>query len=252
MVGNTCIFDSGYFLLCDYVNMFVNKVKSCQVQAKPDLPDSDQEEGGDNDTPKQLATSGYPTDTNGTRSALCMCHWKAAAADETKQMWGMFDEMGIFVCACRHVQILWLVNMVCSRELYVILTSQIHDVTYHLDSTKYSLVIVTKILKKITSKKLIGYNIRYAFSDTILHTTLKDAFRASSSCFYVNTFHGYSHSYDCQVQHYPNIINGIGLKEMKTLKHIFSASNQLASVTHYMSAYCCILFIHTFFLPMGQ
>ena len=109
------------------------------------------------------------------------------------------------------------------------------------------MAIVAKILEKITGKKLIGYDIGCAFGDTVLHTTLKTAFEASGSRFCVNAFHGYSHSYDCQVQHHPNVIDGIGLEEMETLERIFSASNQLAPVTRYASPYRRLSFIHTFF-----
>ncbi len=44
-------------------------------------------------------------------------NWKAAAADETKKMWAIFDETGIFICVCRHGLILWITDMVRSGEL---------------------------------------------------------------------------------------------------------------------------------------
>ena len=118
MVGDARMFNSDYFLSRDYVNMFANEVKSRQAQAKPDLPESDQGDSGDDDTPPEQPDLGaYPTDVDGTGSAPCARHWKAAAADETKRMWGTFDEMGIFACACRHARILWLADMVRSGEL---------------------------------------------------------------------------------------------------------------------------------------
>ncbi|KAI1782756.1 hypothetical protein LXA43DRAFT_904908 [Ganoderma leucocontextum] len=230
MVGDTRVYESEYFLSRDYVNMFANEVKSRQAQAKPDLPDSDHEDSGDEGTVEPPDVGAYPTDSDGTKSAPCAQHWKAAAADETKRMWGTFDETGIFACACRHARIIWLADMVRSGEL-----------------AKYPLAIVAKILEKIPGKKLIGYDIGCAFGDTVLHTTLKAAFEASGSRFCVNAFHGYSHSYDCQVQHHPNVIDGMGLEEMETLERIFSASNQLAPITRYASPYRRISFIHAFF-----
>ena len=101
------------------------------------------------------------------------------------------------------------------------------------DSANYPLAIMAKILEKISRRKLISYNIGCAFGDTVLHTSLKLAFEASGSHFCVNAFHGYSHSYNCQVQHHPNVIASIGLEEMEMLEQIFSTSNQLAPVTHY-------------------
>ena len=163
-------------------------------------------------------------------------------------MWGTFDETGIFACVCRHARILWLVNMVWSGEPYVIIQSSMFLTLFiAFDSAKYPLMIVAKILEMISGKKLIGYDIGCAFGDTVLYTMLKGVFKASGSHFYMNAFHGYSHSYDCQVQHHLNVIDGIGLEEMETLERIFSASNQLAPITRYSSAYCRISFIHTFF-----
>ena len=60
VVGDTRIFNSDYFLSCEYVNMFMNKVKLRQAQAKPDLPNSDQEESSDDDEP----ASGKPSLAN--------------------------------------------------------------------------------------------------------------------------------------------------------------------------------------------
>jgi hypothetical protein len=52
-------------------------------------------------------------------AAECGKNWKAAASDDKKRMWSIFDETGIFVCACRHGFVLWYANMVRSDELYV-------------------------------------------------------------------------------------------------------------------------------------
>ncbi|PIL29500.1 hypothetical protein GSI_08308 [Ganoderma sinense ZZ0214-1] len=229
-VGDTRLFESDYFLARDYVNTFAKEVKSRQEQRKPDLPESDHDDSGDEGPSEQPDGGAYPTDSDAAKPAPCARHWKAAASDDSKRMWGMFDETGIFACACRHAMIVWLVDMVRSGEL-----------------AKYPLAIVAKILDKIPGKKLIGYDIGCAFGDTVLHTSLKSAFEASGSRFCVNAFHGYSHSYDCQVQHHPNVIAGIGLEEMETLERIFSASNQLAPVIRYASTYRRLSFIHAFF-----
>ena len=49
----------------------------------------------------------------------CTTNWKAAADDSKKRMWAIFDETGIFSCACRHGFCLWNADMVRSGELYV-------------------------------------------------------------------------------------------------------------------------------------
>ena len=60
------------------------------------------------------------TDTHDAQPQLesCATNWKAAASKEKKRMWGVFDETGIFACACPHGFVLWIVDMVQSGELY--------------------------------------------------------------------------------------------------------------------------------------
>ncbi|KAF9499162.1 hypothetical protein BDN71DRAFT_1524660 [Pleurotus eryngii] len=71
--------------------------------------------------------------------------------------------------------------------------------------------------------------------------------QSQSLHFCINTFHGYSHSYSCQVKNHPDIILGMGLEVLETLEHVFSSSNQLATVVRYSSAYRCHLAIDSFF-----
>lgn len=68
-------------------------------------------EGVWEDIDKVAEGSGEPEATK------CTWNWKAAAADEKKRMWGIFEETGIFVSACRHSLILWFSDMIWSGEL---------------------------------------------------------------------------------------------------------------------------------------
>lgn len=63
----------------------------------------------------------------------------------------------------------------------------------------------------------------------------------------MNTFHGYSHNWACQKQNHPNVIKGLGLEDLETLERIFSASNAVASLTRYATAYRRRVFIDMFF-----
>lgn len=47
----------------------------------------------------------------------CVKNWKSAADDDSKRMWAIFDESGVFVSACRHGFILWIIDMIRSGEL---------------------------------------------------------------------------------------------------------------------------------------
>jgi hypothetical protein len=75
-VGDMCMFDSDFFLSCDYVNLFADEAK--------------------------------------------------------KQTWGIFEETGIFACACHHGMILWIVDIVCSSELYVTLHKEASSADFNV------------------------------------------------------------------------------------------------------------------------
>ena len=103
-----------------------NEVPKRQVLAKPDLrprpgPSHRSAEEGADSTEAEAGTQplGDADPTEGDPHRSCTSNWKAAATDEEKQMWGMFEETGIFACVCRHSFILWLVDMVRSGERYV-------------------------------------------------------------------------------------------------------------------------------------
>lgn len=102
MVGDTRVFEGGdYFLSREYVDTFASEV---QGRSAADVPP--------------------PSNTTDTSDAAncdvlspCADNWKAAAGNEKKCMWDIFEETGIFACACRHGMIVWLTDMVRSGEL---------------------------------------------------------------------------------------------------------------------------------------
>lgn len=59
----------------------------------------------------------------------------------------------------------------------------------------------------------------------------------------VNAFHGYSHHYACQVSNHPNVIPGTGIEDFETLERVFSASNEVAPLVRYASAYRRRMFV---------
>ena len=114
-------------------------------------------------------------------------------------------------------------------------------------SAKLPLATVAMLLELFKEKLLIGFDIGCVFKTTLLNSSLGPKFKASGSRVCVNAFHGYSHSYPCQVQHHPNVIEGIGIEDLETLERTFSKSNKLASVIRFASAYCRRALIHMFF-----
>ncbi|KAG2151616.1 uncharacterized protein EDB93DRAFT_1240001 [Suillus bovinus] len=160
----------------------------------------------------------------------CSKNWKAAADEDKKRMWAIFDETGIFVAACRHGFILWYADMIKSGEL-----------------AKYPLAIVAKVLEVIGERTLGAYDIGCGFSSTVRASSLGTTFMEMQSRLCVDSFHGYAHNYVCQTQHHPLGIEGTGLEDFGVAERIFSASNALAPVIRYASAYRRHVFLDLFF-----
>ncbi|PCH43265.1 hypothetical protein WOLCODRAFT_47945, partial [Wolfiporia cocos MD-104 SS10] len=147
-----------------------------------------------------------------------------------KKMWAIFDETGIFSSACRHRFILWLMDMVRSGEL-----------------AKYPLAIVSKSLDVFGECILMGYDIGCEFEGTIRCSSLGWGWKEANCRCCVNAFHGYTHCYPCQMCNHLNVIEGAGIEDLETLERIFSASNNLASVTLHASASRRRVLIDTYF-----
>ncbi|KAF8196114.1 hypothetical protein BJ912DRAFT_847093 [Pholiota molesta] len=215
-VADQRTFDSDYFLSPEYVDNFANDVKRRAVppDAYEELDDThlDQEQ--------DVTTEGDPTDGAGDTFQPCADNWKASKADDNRSMWGIFLETGIFPAACRHGFFLWIADMLKSGEL-----------------AKYPLAITAKALETLGDRLLIGYDIGCTFSATLASSSLADQFCTSLSRCCPNAFHGYSHNYLCQARNHLNIIEGAGLEDLEVMERVFSASNQLAPVTRYASAY---------------
>ncbi|KAJ3740705.1 hypothetical protein EV360DRAFT_57933, partial [Lentinula raphanica] len=215
--------DSDYYLSEDFVNTFAHEVK-----ARPPAKDFDIQNEEDSDWVDEH--QGDPTDGEFAPTLQqCTDNWKAAAADSSKKMWDAFHESGWFVSACRHGFILWVCDMIRSGEL-----------------AKYPLAIVAKGLEVFDGHWLMGYDIGCSFETTIQNSSLGPKFKEKECRTCVNAFHGYSHNAACQQKYHPLSIQGTGLEDLETLERFFSSSNQLASITRYMSSYRRRVFIDMF------
>lgn len=112
----------------------------------------------------------------------------------------------------------------------------------HPSSAKYPLATIAKVLEAFAGA-MIGYDIGCSFNATVLYSSLAQAFKEKDCHMCVNAFHGYTHSHICQLHYHPNNIPGTGIEDLETLERVFSASNQLASVTRYASPFRRRLFI---------
>ncbi|KAF9058384.1 hypothetical protein BDP27DRAFT_1241338, partial [Rhodocollybia butyracea] len=224
--------DSDYFLSEEFVNQYADEVPS--RSDKPERPINDADSGSEDEDIGAGTNEGDPTDGQDVESELRRCtnNWKAADTESAKKRtWDGFHECGIFASACRHGFILWLADIIRSGEL-----------------AKYPLSIVAKALQVFDDEQfIVGYDIGCSFSETVAKTSLNEPFQAKRCRFCVNAFHGYSHNAFCQQFFHPTHIKGMGLEDLETLERIFALSNQLASVTRYMSPYRRRVFIDLYF-----
>ncbi len=134
---NRVFTDSDYFLPRAFVDAFTSDITP--RKPPPVNAEAHQDNGDDiQDTPLKFA-GGDPTDGESQEGISdCARNWKAAASDEHKKMWAIFDETGIFAAACRHGLILWLVDMVQSGELCVILYFVTCTVCLHFSQSQIS------------------------------------------------------------------------------------------------------------------
>lgn len=108
------------------------------------------------------------------------------------------------------------------------------------------MAIVAKVLEVIGERTLGAYDIGCGFSSTVRASSLGTTFMEMQSRLCVDSFHGYAHNYVCQTQHHPLGIEGTGLEDFGVAERIFSASNALAPVIRYASAYRRHVFLDLF------
>ncbi|KAG1734417.1 uncharacterized protein EDB91DRAFT_1238427 [Suillus paluster] len=140
--------------------------------------------------------------------------------DTTKQMWGVYDETGIFIAVCHHGFSLVMADMVQSGEL-----------------AKYPLAVVSKLLDTFGSDLGGGYDMGCQFKTTLDNSSLGTCARSLNYTSLVSAFHGHTHKQLCQFNHLATYVSGLGLEDLETCKRTFSKSNALASTMRYASIF---------------
>lgn len=93
----------------------------------------------------------------------------------------------------------------------------------------------------------IGYDIGCTFGVSIANSPLGPRFKASGSRCLVNSFHGYAHNFQCQVQNHPNNIEGVGIEDFETMERYFAGSNAVAGLVRNATKYKRRLFMELYF-----
>ncbi|KAI1781971.1 hypothetical protein LXA43DRAFT_907171 [Ganoderma leucocontextum] len=159
--------------------------------------------------------NGDVADSSSEAMSICEERWRNAGPEARKKMFALFAVSGVFVCLCRHGQVLIMCDMIRSGELM-----------------KYGLAIVAKLIDVYGEDIMIGYDIGCEFLKTVQNSRLLGAKAAAARVqFVVPAFHGHSHNRGCQVNHLPLYVEGVGKEDFEGNERFFSSSNNLAAGT---------------------
>ncbi|KAJ7588725.1 hypothetical protein C8J56DRAFT_1004370 [Mycena floridula] len=144
--------------------------------------------------------------------------WHNSKESNTRPMWQIYDETGIFLSLCRHGFVLLIADMVQSGELM-----------------KYAIATLNRFFGILPPGMGGGYDIGCTFEVTLRNSPLGP--RASEELYtsLVGLFHGYSHNRLCQLLKLVLYLQGMGLEDFETCERFFSLSNALASATRHAS-----------------
>ncbi|KLO06443.1 hypothetical protein SCHPADRAFT_917527 [Schizopora paradoxa] len=207
--GRACT--SRLYIEAEDVNKFKDEVKGRQKAKKAAQKVQRFRSEGKSRTPSLIARTKSP----------CTDRWTNLAAESKKKMWGVFEETGIFLGACRHGVVMALCDMIRSGEL-----------------AKYPIAIVNKLIDVFGDNILVGYDIGCGFSSTANNSPLFGPIvRKTGAQFCVNSFHGHAHCRKCQLEWHPTFVEGTGLEDFETCERVFSESNRVAATTRHTSAF---------------
>ena len=158
--------------------------------------------------------------------------------DKTAWMWGIFDETGIFMALCRHGFVMLVVDMVRSREMWVLIGDLMNDDSdQHSKRAKYPLAVTNALLQAFGNRVGIGYDIRCKFGLTVSKSKLGPLADELNLRLLVGAFHGHAHQWLCQLSNLTTYTQGLGLEDLEGCEWFFSKSDALASSTRYATAF---------------
>lgn len=151
-------------------------------------------------------------------------------------MFALFAVTGVFVCLCRHGQLLAICDMIRSGELYVSISLCL-VMNNRLCRMKYPLAIVDKLMRVLGVTVQVAYDIACAFMKILERSSLGDRVQQQGLRGIVPAFHGHAHNRLCQVDWHPLYVAGSGKEDFEGCERVFSQSNALASTTRFSSPF---------------
>ncbi|KAJ7586950.1 hypothetical protein C8J56DRAFT_786679 [Mycena floridula] len=146
--------------------------------------------------------------------------WHNSQESNTRAMWRIYDETGLFLSLCRHGFVLLMADMVNSGELM-----------------KYAISILNRFFGVLPKQLGGGYDIGCSFNVTLRKSRLGPKAREELYTSLVGLFHGYSHNRLCQLLKLVLYLEGMGLEDFETCERYFAGSNSLATAIRHASIF---------------
>ncbi|KAF8581168.1 hypothetical protein K439DRAFT_1647970 [Ramaria rubella] len=165
----------------------------------------------------------------GNDETICTDNWTTtnAVSEETTHV---FEQTGGFVSACCHGLVQTFVEMRKNGEL-----------------AKYGLATIDRILSVYGNDQGVGCDIACSFASTVQDSSLGERGSVQNLIMALNSFHRYAHGHSCQLRWHPLFLTGLGLEDLETCEHLFSASNTVARLVRHGSYFHYLQFIDLFF-----
>ncbi|KAI0059965.1 hypothetical protein BV25DRAFT_1808307, partial [Artomyces pyxidatus] len=219
--SDTRNFKSDYFLTPEQVDKFADEVKSRPSRL------------GKKAKSAEDADEGLPISGNKTK---CTENWRAENANNMgKGVAEVFDQTGVFLCACRHGVVEVVEEMVRSGEL-----------------AKYAFAVIDEVMRKCGDDQCIGYDIGCSMDGTVGSSSLQHVARERRLTLLVNAFHGYAHNRLCQVQYHPLYASGLGIEDLETCERVFSSLGAAARLIRHASYFHWKQYIHMHLLQWDE
>ncbi|KAJ3841772.1 hypothetical protein F5878DRAFT_658209 [Lentinula raphanica] len=161
----------------------------------------------------------------------CEDRWENMKRSHTETERGIFDETGVFVASCRHMFVIWILDMIKTGEQRKYALAFLHRFlsAIHEERTNRAL--------PVRGKKAFGYDIGCQFDKTLHSSPLQSLAKTEGVKMLIGSLHGHAHNRRCQLKYLLSYIEGCGLEDLEVLERLFSQSNALASAVRHASKF---------------
>ncbi|KAJ3736164.1 hypothetical protein DFJ43DRAFT_1129763 [Lentinula guzmanii] len=161
----------------------------------------------------------------------CEDRWENMKKSHTEADRGIFDETGIFVATCRHMFVLWALDMIKSGEQRKYALAFLHRFLSAIKEERANLGL------RSPGKKAFGYDIGCQLQTTLDTSPLQPLAEEENARMVTGSLHGHAHNRLCQLKFLLSYINGCGLEDLEVLERLFSLSNALAMAIRHASKF---------------